>query len=115
MPRWVGVLLTFHFVTLAWVFFRAPNLGRAAYVITAVSAGHWAGASQYLSMHVFEILLMVVFFALHRFDDNRRVRIIAARSAARDFMAGLAGAVGTGDNGQSGKLGEVHLLRFLKS
>ena len=79
VPRWVGVLLTFHFVTLAWVFFRAPNLGRAVDIMTAVPAGNWAGAAQYLSAHVFEILLMVIFFALHRFDDNRRVRIAAAR------------------------------------
>jgi alginate O-acetyltransferase complex protein AlgI len=79
VPRWVGVLLTFHFVTLAWVFFRAPNLGRAVDITTAIPAGNWAGATQYLSAHVFEILLMVIFFALHRFDDNRRVRIVAAR------------------------------------
>jgi alginate O-acetyltransferase complex protein AlgI len=79
VPRWVGVLLTFHFVTLAWVFFRAPSLGRAADIVTAVAAGSWAGAPQYLSAHAFEILLMVIFFALHRFDDNRRVRIVAAR------------------------------------
>jgi alginate O-acetyltransferase complex protein AlgI len=79
VPRWVGVLLTFHFVTLAWVFFRAPTFGRAVDIMTAVPAGNWAGATQYLSAHVFEILLMVIFFALHRFDDNRRVRIAAAR------------------------------------
>jgi alginate O-acetyltransferase complex protein AlgI len=64
---------------LAWVFFRAPNLGRAADIMSAVAAGNWAGAPQYLSAHVFEILLMVIFFALHRFDDNRRVRIAAMR------------------------------------
>jgi alginate O-acetyltransferase complex protein AlgI len=79
VPRWVGVLLTFHFVTLAWVFFRAPNLGHAVDIMAAIPAGNWAGAPQYLSAHVFEILLMVIFFALHRFDDNRRVRIAAAR------------------------------------
>jgi alginate O-acetyltransferase complex protein AlgI len=79
VPRWVGVVLTFHFATLAWVFFRAPNVGRAVDIMTAVPAGNWAGAPQYLSAHVFEILLMVIFFALHRFDDNRRVRIAAAQ------------------------------------
>jgi alginate O-acetyltransferase complex protein AlgI len=47
--------------------------------VAAVAAGSWAGAPQYLSAHAFEILLMVIFFALHRFDDNRRVRIVATR------------------------------------
>ena len=53
---------------------------------------------------------MVIFFALHRFDDNRRVRIAAARLRPGDPMAGLAGVVGAGDNGELGKLGEVYLL-----
>jgi alginate O-acetyltransferase complex protein AlgI len=44
-----------------------------------VPAGNWSGAGQYFSAHLFEILLMIVFFAVHRFDDNRRVRIVAAR------------------------------------
>jgi alginate O-acetyltransferase complex protein AlgI len=79
VPRWVGVLLTFHLVTMAWVFFRAPNLGRATDVLAAVSTGRWSGAKAFLSAHLFEILLMVVFVALHRFDDNRRVRIAASR------------------------------------
>ena len=79
LPGWAGVVLTFHFVTLLWVFFRAPNLGRAADILTAVVAGQWNGATSYFSAHPFEILLMGIFFALHRFDDNRRVRIAAMR------------------------------------
>ena len=47
--------------------------------MVAVPAGNWTGAPQYLSAHVFEILLMVILLALHRLDDNRRVRIVAAR------------------------------------
>ena len=79
MPRWVGVLLTFHFVTVAWVFFRAPSLGRAAAVLSGVAVGGWAGTLGYLSTHVFEILLIVVFITLHKYDDHRRIRIGAAR------------------------------------
>ncbi len=29
MPRWAGVLVTFHVVTLGWIFFRAESLGAA--------------------------------------------------------------------------------------
>jgi len=79
MPGWLGVLLTFHFVTLAWVFFRAPGLGRAASVLTAPATGSWNGAADFLSAHVFELVLMIVSFALHRYDDHRRVRIAARR------------------------------------
>jgi alginate O-acetyltransferase complex protein AlgI len=79
IPGWLGVLLTFHFVTLAWVFFRAPGLGRAASVLTAPATGSWDGAADFLSAHVFEIVLMVVSLGLHRYDDHRRVRIAARR------------------------------------
>lgn len=79
MPRWVCVLLTFHFVTFAWVFFRAPNLGRAAAVLSGVAVGGWAGTLDYVSTHAFEILLIVVAFALHKYDDHRRIRIGAMR------------------------------------
>lgn len=79
IPDWVGVLLTFHFVAVAWVFFRAPGLARSADIFKAVIGGSWSGAADYVSAHLFEILLMIAFFAVHRFDDNRRVRIAAAR------------------------------------
>jgi alginate O-acetyltransferase complex protein AlgI len=79
MPGWLGVMLTFHFVTLAWVFFRAPELGRAARIIAAPAIGGWGGAGELLSAHLFEISLMIVFFVLHRYDDHRRVKIATRR------------------------------------
>jgi alginate O-acetyltransferase complex protein AlgI len=79
VPHWVGVLVTFHFVTLAWVFFRAPGLGGAADVLRAAVAGSWEGAPLFLNAHVFVILLIVLLLVLHRYDDHRRVRIAAAR------------------------------------
>ena len=36
---WVGWLITFHVVCLAWVFFRAPDLGVAFSVLGQVGAG----------------------------------------------------------------------------
>jgi len=40
--RWIGVLLTFHFVCAAWVFFRAATLAHAALVFEQVARGNWA-------------------------------------------------------------------------
>lgn len=39
--RWVGVLLTFHFVCAAWVFFRAPTLAHAALTFEQLARGRW--------------------------------------------------------------------------
>ena len=79
VPRWLGVLLTFHFVTVVWVFFRAPSLARAKEVLAGAASGTWAEAAGYYSAHMFELLLIAIFLALHRFDDHRRIRIAANR------------------------------------
>jgi alginate O-acetyltransferase complex protein AlgI len=40
--RWLRVLLTFHFVCLAWVFFRAPTLAHSALFFEQLGRGGWA-------------------------------------------------------------------------
>jgi alginate O-acetyltransferase complex protein AlgI len=39
VPAWAGWLVTFHVVCLAWVFFRAPDLGTAFDVLGQLGAG----------------------------------------------------------------------------
>jgi alginate O-acetyltransferase complex protein AlgI len=106
-PRWVQVLLTFHFVALLWVFFRAPDLASAFTVL----AGMFGGASPadgfaFLTRHGFEVALVLTFFVLHPWDDARRVRIAAKRYSP--FVVGavvsaafiLAFVIGSGSSGQ---------------
>ena len=85
-PRALGVLMTFHFVTLAWVFFRAPTVEKAMRILRASAAGGgWGEASGFAAEHVFVLLLIGVFFLLHRFDDHRRVRV-AVRFVRPEIM-----------------------------
>src|SRR5439155_8945110 len=74
MPKWLGLALTFHFVTLAWVFFRAPDLATAGRMLAAPFRGSWENLGAFVPAHAFTILLIVVFYTLHRFDDHRRVK-----------------------------------------
>jgi alginate O-acetyltransferase complex protein AlgI len=90
VPRWLGVLLTFHFVTLAWIFFRARSLSQANDIFYAAAFGSWNGASAYFSSHIFELLLIVILLALHKFDDHRRMRIGARRLRGEILWPGLA-------------------------
>lgn len=90
VPRWLGVLLTFHFVTLAWVYFRARTLGQAHDILNAALFGSWNDASAFVSAHAFEILLIVILLALHKFDDHRRVRIGAKRLRPEILWPSLA-------------------------
>ena len=75
LPAWIGVIVTFHFVTLVWVFFRAASLGAAfAMLSAAMTGGGWAGASALVGGNLFIVALMLLFAAGHRLDDHRRVK-----------------------------------------
>jgi len=75
MPSWLGVLLTFHFVTLGWIFFRAPSVRVAADMLHDVfRGGGWPGIAEVATANLFVIVLIAIFFALHRLDDHRRVK-----------------------------------------
>jgi alginate O-acetyltransferase complex protein AlgI len=74
LARIAGVLITFHVVTVLWVFFRAASVSDAARVLASPFLGAWIGTGSYLADNVFVVLLIAVFFAVHRFDDHRRIR-----------------------------------------
>ena len=79
LPKWLAAVTTFHFVTLGWVFFRAPSVGAAEDVLAAVFRGGWENGPALLATNAFTLLLIAVFFLTHRFDDHRRVRVAARR------------------------------------
>jgi alginate O-acetyltransferase complex protein AlgI len=77
LPKWLGVLITFHFVTLGWVFFRAPNVHQATEVLAAlVTGGGWSSATTFLAGNLFVVCLVVGFFLIHPFDDHRRIKVV---------------------------------------
>src|SRR5262249_6260034 len=79
MPAWFAVLLTFHFVTFAWVFFRAGSVGKALDLLGAPFVGDWGDLPAFFAANVFGLLLVAVFLVLHRYDDHRRVKAWARR------------------------------------
>ena len=74
VPDWIAVLLTFHFVTFAWVFFRAQTLGKAIEILSAPFVGTWIGCGSFIGNNLFTLMLIILFFTLHPFDDHRRVK-----------------------------------------
>ncbi|WP_026602252.1 MBOAT family O-acyltransferase [Methylomonas sp. 11b] len=77
MPDWIGVLLTFHFFAFAAVFFRSPTIAKALNIWAAPFIGGWGGIASFAHNNIFPLLLILVFFALHRFDDIRKVKFAA--------------------------------------
>jgi alginate O-acetyltransferase complex protein AlgI len=80
IPKWLGILLTFHFVSVAWIYFRAPDLATAHRVLMSPFVASWSSFGQFVENNAFPLLLLAVFFATHRFDRHARLRL-ALRSA----------------------------------
>jgi alginate O-acetyltransferase complex protein AlgI len=79
VPNWLAVLITFHFVTIAWVFFRAPSLGGALQILAASFLGNWGDVQAFLAAHIAALLLLSIFVLLHRLDDHRRIMVAVRR------------------------------------
>ena len=89
LPRPLGLLLTFHFVAVAWVFFRAPNVDKATGMLGAAMGGSFSSAGHFVSLSLFPILLTSIVFLLHRFDDHRRVYVLVRRVPALVYWVGI--------------------------
>lgn len=85
LMRGIAILLTFHFVALAWVLFRAPNFAKAIEMLSALGHGGWSDAGPYVSGRLFPIGLIAVFFLVHGVDDHRRIEL-ATRHIRREFV-----------------------------
>jgi alginate O-acetyltransferase complex protein AlgI len=90
LPGWIAVLLTFHFVTFAWIFFRASDTKTVQNFIGGLVHGSWRDPIFTLQQNAFVILLLVVFFALHRFDRHALLRICVRRANRLITIAAIA-------------------------
>jgi alginate O-acetyltransferase complex protein AlgI len=80
VPNWLSLLITFHFVTIGWILFRAPDLAKAMQMLQApVVGGGWGTTINFIGGNVFPLVLILVFFLLHRFDDHRRIKLAVRR------------------------------------
>ena len=76
LPRWVFVIVTFHFVAVLWIIFRAPDMVTAARVARGPFLAGWGALAPFALENAFALGLLAVFFVLHRWDDHRTVERI---------------------------------------
>jgi alginate O-acetyltransferase complex protein AlgI len=76
IPRWISILLTFNFVSLAWVIFRSPDLGTAHRVLAGPILADTGDIAGFASRYAFELVLLTLFFATHWLDQHARVRLL---------------------------------------
>jgi len=86
-PRWIGILITFHFVCLCWVFFRAHDLDGALSFLSGLA--RWQ-ASSLLTPY---LALLLAGMALAQFlPADRMERLDRALAGVPVWMIGaLAG------------------------
>lgn len=92
LVHWFNVLITFHLVLVAWVFFRAPDIGTAALLFERVATTPWQLTDVLgllKDMRTSEVdmtlLLAVLFFLIDPFMDavvKQERRLSGARSYA---------------------------------
>jgi alginate O-acetyltransferase complex protein AlgI len=79
LPNWVAVAITFQFVTLAWIFFRAADLTTAVRVLKGPFLASWESLSTDMQVNSFALGLLALFFLTHRFDRHALVRFCMSR------------------------------------
>ena len=106
LPGWLRTLVTFHFVTFAWILFRSRDMETAVRVATGPFVAPWGELLPAISANLFGVALLVVFLVAHRFDTHARLRLMVARLptgvtwAVTSFALLLAVTVGTGSSSQ---------------
>lgn len=80
IPGWLGIIVTFHFVTITWIYFRAPDIASATKVLAGPFTSTSIGLGAFLAERTYAVALLFVFLATHRFDDHARVRLALKRT-----------------------------------
>ena len=89
LPHWLKVALTFHVVTLGWIFFRAASFGDAL----AYLGGFVAPATNVVTVTPLAVLLIVFGLSIHALPWDtmaraaRRIRVLPAPAVASGVVA----------------------------
>ena len=81
-PEWIKTMVTVLIVALLWVYFRAENLETAHIILLGLWTIPETDFIAFLSRYPFPITLLVVFALSHRWDDTRRIRVLAKKMPA---------------------------------
>lgn len=88
LPHWLGLLVTFHVVTFSWVYFRAADLATAHRVLSGPFLSTWPNPLGEIQRNAFPLVLMIVLFALHRYDRHALIRL-CVRSMSKAVLIPL--------------------------
>ncbi len=73
IPKWVKILITFHIVTLLWVFFRARDFQTVYNIISGVFTTSLGDMPTFLTNNGFYLFIILMFYITHAFDDHAHI------------------------------------------
>jgi D-alanyl-lipoteichoic acid acyltransferase DltB (MBOAT superfamily) len=91
-PRfaWLRVVLTFHYVCFAWVFFRAPSFGHATLLLSRIARGTFSHVNLPAQVVVTLAVGMLAHFVPRRWYEGVRERFVVTPAVAQGVVLALA-------------------------
>ena len=74
LPKWIAVIITFHFIAFAWIFFRVENLNTAKLFFIGLLTERYTDGFQFFMQNIYSIICIILFFCLHRFDNQKLLK-----------------------------------------
>ncbi len=74
-----STFITFNFVTITWVFFRAKNISQAFQIIRQPFFKQVPNLYEFINEYYFPIFLIIIFFILHNWDEITLINKIVKR------------------------------------
>jgi len=76
IPNQLKWFLTFIFIVITWVFFRAPNIDTARIILIGAFTGNVSFEMFFFESNIFYLTLLGLFAFVHRYDSLSNVRFI---------------------------------------
>lgn len=92
VPAWLGVALTFLFVTAAWILFRSPDMDTVVRVACGPFSAGYAGFSGFFQANKAYLLIIGAFLLTHPLDSHDLVRRFVRKAHPLVFWYTLATA-----------------------
>ena len=80
LPNYLNIFITFNFITLSWIFFRANSLDQAFKILKNIFISDFPNFYDFINIHYFPILLIIFFLILHKWDTHETIRIFVKKN-----------------------------------
>ena len=80
LPNYLNIFITFNFITLSWIFFRANSLDQAFNILKNIFISDFPNFYDFINIHYFPILLIIFFLILHKWDTHETIRIFVKKT-----------------------------------